>query len=286
MNQNLILNECPRDAMQGLSHFVPTELKIRYHNALLRAGFSRLDFGSFVSPKAIPQLRDTAEVVESLELENTSTKLLAIIANRRGAESALEYQQIDFLGFPLSVSEQFQQRNTNKSIEEALNEVAEIQNLCLAKNRSLVVYLSMAFGNPYGDAYSPELVLEYGQRLLDMGIQHLSLADTVGMASPAEIGSLFRAIHEPWSAVEVTAHLHANPMHAREKVQAAWEAGCRNFDSALGGYGGCPMAEDELVGNLSTEAILQWANEMGFKNDINLDILEEAREMLPSVFLG
>ena len=285
MNQKLILNECPRDAMQGLSHFVPSELKIRYHNALLKAGFDRLDFGSFVSPKAIPQLRDTAEVVESLDLENTSTKLLAIIANRRGAESALEYQQIDFLGFPLSVSEQFQQRNTNKSIEEALNEVAEIQNLCLAKNRKLVVYLSMAFGNPYGDAYSPELVLEYGQRLLDMNIQHLSLADTIGMATPSEIGSLFRAIHEPWSTVEVTAHLHANPMHAREKVQAAWEAGCRNFDSALGGYGGCPMAEDELVGNLSTEAILQWANEMGFKNDINLDVLEDAREMLPSVFL-
>jgi hydroxymethylglutaryl-CoA lyase len=286
MNQNLILNECPRDAMQGLSHFVPTELKIRYHNALLKAGFSRLDFGSFVSPKAIPQLRDTSEVVEALDLENTSTKLLAIIANRRGAESALDFQQIDFLGFPLSVSEQFQHRNTNKSIEEALNEVAEIQNLCLAKNRSLIVYLSMAFGNPYGDAYSPELVLEYGQRLLEMNIQHLSLADTIGMATPTEIGSLFRAIHVPWSAVEVTAHLHANPKHAREKVQAAWEAGCRNFDSALGGYGGCPMAEDELVGNLSTESILQWANEMGFKNDIHLDALEEARKMLSSVFLG
>jgi hydroxymethylglutaryl-CoA lyase len=224
-------------------------------------------------------------VVEALDLENTSTKLLAIIANRRGAESALEFQQIDFLGFPLSVSEQFQHRNTNKSIEESLTEVAEIQNLCLKKNLSLVVYLSMAFGNPYGDASSPELVLEYGQRLLDMGIQHLSLADTIGMATPSEIGSLFRAIHKPWSAVEVTAHLHANPMHAREKVSAAWEAGCRNFDSALGGYGGCPMAEDELVGNLSTESILYWANEMGFKNDVNLDVLEEARKMLASVFL-
>jgi hydroxymethylglutaryl-CoA lyase len=284
MKEKLILNECPRDAMQGLAHFVPTELKIQYHNALLKAGFSRLDFGSFVSPKAIPQLRDTAEVLEKLELDGP-TRLLAIIANRRGAESALQFEQIDFLGFPLSVSEQFQQRNTNKSIAEALHEIAEIQNLCIKQNRKLVVYLSMAFGNPYQEDYSPELVLEYGQALLDMDIRHLSLADTIGKASPEEIGSLFRAVSAPWSAVEVTAHLHASPMQAEEKITAAWEAGCRNFDSALGGYGGCPMAEDTLVGNMSTEAILHWAEMKGLETGINPEALANAGKLLPAIFL-
>ena len=284
MNQDLILNECPRDAMQGLSRFVPTELKIQFHNALLKAGFSRLDFGSFVSPKAIPQLADTAEVLNGLELDG-NTKLLAIIANRRGAESALAFEQIDFLGFPLSVSEQFQQRNTNKSIEEALKEVAEIQDLCLASNRKLVVYLSMAFGNPYGEAYSPELVLSYGDKLLEMGIRHLSLADTIGKAGKEEVSSLFSAISKPWSAAEVTAHLHANPLQAKEKIQAAWEAGCRNFDTALGGFGGCPMAEDKLVGNLSTEAILDWAGENGLSTGIDTGALNAAQRLLPEIFL-
>lgn len=284
MNHPLILNECPRDAMQGLAHFVPTELKIRYHNALLKAGFSRLDFGSFVNPKAIPQLRDTAEVVEKLELDG-KTKLLAIVANFRGAESALEFEQIDFIGFPLSVSQQFQQRNTNKSIEEALREVGEIQNLCLAKNRKLVVYLSMAFGNPYGEVYSPELVLQYGQQLLDMEINHLSLADTVGKASPEEVYSLFTAIAKPWEKAEVTAHLHASPARAEAKIAAAWEAGCRHFDSALGGFGGCPMAEDKLIGNLSTEILLGWANKNHVQTGVRIPELEEARKMLSEIFI-
>lgn len=283
MKPPLILNECPRDAMQGLANFVPTDLKIRYHNALLKAGFARLDFGSFVSPKAIPQLSDTAEVVEKLEL-NGRTKLLAIIANRRGAEAALEFEQIDFLGFPLSVSEHFQQRNTNKSIEEALAEIAEMQNLCLAKKRRLVVYLSMAFGNPYGEAYSPELVLKYGERLLEMEIKHLSLADTVGMAGPEEVFSLFHAVSKPWEKVEVTAHLHASPKNAEAKIAAAWQAGCRNFDTALGGYGGCPMAEDKLVGNLNTEILLNWAAENGIDSHVTREELHEAKAMLNAIF--
>lgn len=283
MSQQLILNECPRDAMQGLATFVPTELKIRYHNALLKAGFSRLDFGSFVSPKAIPQLSDTAAVVEKLQLDGR-TKLLAILANRRGAESALEFQQIDFIGFPLSVSEQFQQRNTNKSIEEALGEIADIQNLCLAKNRKLVVYLSMAFGNPYGEIYSPELVLQFGERLLEMEIKHLSLADTVGMASPEDVYSLFQAVSQPWSKVQVTAHLHASPQNAAAKIAAAWKAGCRNFDTALGGYGGCPMAEDKLIGNLSTEVLLDWADKNGIESGISFEALQEAAQFLPEIF--
>lgn len=283
MNKPLILNECPRDAMQGLPDFVPTNLKIRYHNALLKAGFSRLDFGSFVSPKAIPQLSDTGEIVDKLEL-NGQTKLLAIIANRRGAESALQFEQIDFLGFPLSVSEIFQQRNTNKSIADALGEISDIQELCLAKNRKLVVYLSMAFGNPYGEAYSPELVLENGQRLLDMEIRHLSLADTIGKAKPEDVLSLFKAVVQPWEMAEVTAHLHASPDHARAKIAAAWEAGCHNFDVALGGFGGCPMAEDKLVGNLSTEAMLAWAGENGISSGIRMDELSSAQSMLDQIF--
>lgn len=284
--QDLILNECPRDAMQGLAHFVPTETKIAYHNALLKVGFPRLDFGSFVSPKAIPQLRDTAEVIGKLDLSQTSTKLLAIVANLRGAEQAAEFEEIDFLGFPLSVSEQFQHRNTNKSIAEALEEVAKIQNLCLVRGKKLVVYLSMAFGNPYNEAYSPELVLEKGQALLDLGIQHLSLADTVGVASPEEVRALFSAVSGPWSAVEVTAHLHASPDKVAAKTEAAWEAGCRNFDVALGGYGGCPMAEDELVGNLNTDTVLHWAGKRGIQTGLNLDALAEARNWMGPVFIA
>lgn len=280
----LILNECPRDAMQGLHHFVPTETKIQYHNALLKAGFSRLDFGSFVSPKAIPQLRDTAEVIGKLDLSQAKTQLLAIVANLRGAEQALEFEEISFLGFPLSVSETFQLRNTNKSIAQAMEEVAAIQNACLNHNRKLVVYLSMAFGNPYGDAYSPELVMSFGRQLMDMGIGHLAVSDTVGMARPDEVKNLFSAINEPWSAIETTAHLHARPEAVAGKVAAAWEAGCRHFDVALGGFGGCPMAEDELVGNLSTELVLGWAEKNGIETGLNLRALEEARKLMPAVF--
>lgn len=283
-NATLILNECPRDAMQGLAHFVPTETKICYHNLLLRVGFSRLDFGSFVSPKAIPQLRDTAEVLEKLDLSQTKTKLLAIVANQRGAEQAVEFDQISFLGFPLSVSETFQQRNTNKSISQALDEVAAMQNLCLVRGKKLVVYLSMAFGNPYGDAYSPEIVLDMGEKLLDMGINNLALSDTVGMAKPAEVQQLFEAVSNSWKSMELTAHLHASPEMAKPKIQAAWDAGCRRFDVALGGYGGCPMAEDELVGNLSTERMLDWANDNHHSILLNMNALGKAQEMMMEVF--
>lgn len=278
------MNECPRDAMQGLAHFVPTETKIRYNNALLRVGFSRLDFGSFVSPKAIPQLRDTAEVLAKLDLSQTKTKLLAIVANQRGAEQAVEFDEISFLGFPLSVSETFQKRNTNKSISEALDEVAAMQNLCLVRGKKLVVYLSMAFGNPYGDPYSPEIILEMGEKLLEMGIIHLSLADTVGLAGPAEVQSLFESVLNPWKSIEVTAHLHASPDMAKPKIQAAWNAGCRRFDVALGGYGGCPMAEDELVGNLSTERMLDWANKNNHPISLNMNALQKAQGMMMEVF--
>lgn len=270
--------------MQGLAHFVPTDVKIRYLNILLKVGFSRLDFGSFVSPKAIPQLRDTQEVVAHLDLSQSNTELLAIVANQRGAEQAVEFDSIRFLGFPLSVSETFQHRNTNKSIAQAFEDVAAMQNLCLVRGKKLVVYLSMAFGNPYGDLYSPEVVLEMGDKLLELGIHHLSLADTVGLATPEDVNSLFGTVANPWKSVEVTAHLHARPEMAKAKIQAAWEAGCHRFDVALGGYGGCPMAEDELVGNLSTERILDWAEENQHPITLNFKALDEAKAMMSEVF--
>jgi hydroxymethylglutaryl-CoA lyase len=284
MKEKLILNECPRDAMQGLAHFVPTATKIKYINTLLKVGFNRLDFGSFVNPKAIPQLKDTAEVLGKLDLSQTKSSLLAIIANYRGAEQAVEFDEVKFIGFPLSISQEFQKRNTNKSIEEAIEELARIQNLCLIRGKKLVVYLSMAFGNPYKEKYSPELVLERGQEMVDLGVKHLSVSDTVGMASPEEVKSLFKAVSGYWQDVEITAHLHANPMHATEKIGAAWDGGCKQFDVALGGYGGCPMAEDELVGNLSTERILDWAKTNNLETGLNLSQLDLASDMLMEVF--
>jgi len=284
MNENLILNECPRDAMQGLAHFVPTETKIKYINALLQVGFNRLDFGSFVSPKAIPQLRDTSEVIGKLNLSQTKTSLLAIIANLRGAEQATEFDEVKYVGFPLSISKEFQIRNTNKSIEEAIEEIGKIQNLCLIRGKNLVVYLSMAFGNPYGESHSPEIVISLGQKMIDLGIKELSVSDTVGLAKPEEVKSLFQMASKHWTDVDITAHLHANPIHSTSKIEAAWAGGCHRFDVALGGYGGCPMAEDELVGNISTERMLDWAKTQSLKTGLNLAKLGLAYDMLIDVF--
>jgi hydroxymethylglutaryl-CoA lyase len=281
---DLFINECPRDAMQGLAHFVPTETKVKYINSLLKVGFNRIDFGSFVSPKAIPQLRDTAEVIGKLELENTNSALLAIIANLRGAEQALEFEEVQFIGFPLSISEEFQKRNTNKTINEAIEELAKIQDLCLAKDKKLVVYLSMAFGNPYGERYEPGLVREKAQTMIDLGVKEISVSDTVGRASPESVKELFLALSGVWQNVNLTAHLHSNPYQATEKIAAAWEGGCKQFDVALGGFGGCPMAEDDLVGNLSTESIIGWAKDQNLKTGLNLEKLQMASAFLPQIF--
>ncbi len=281
---DLFINECPRDAMQGLAHFVPTETKVNYINSLLKVGFNRIDFGSFVSPKAIPQLRDTAEVIGKLELENTNSALLAIIANLRGAEQAVEFEEIQFIGFPLSISEEFQKRNTNKTINEAIEELAKIQDLCLAKNKILVVYLSMAFGNPYGERYEPGLVREKAQTMIDLGVKEISVSDTVGRASPQSVKDLFLALSGVWQNVNLTAHLHSNPYLATEKIAAAWEGGCKQFDVALGGFGGCPMAEDDLVGNLSTESIIGWAKDQNLETGLNLEKLQMASAFLPQIF--
>ncbi|MBX2896276.1 MAG: hydroxymethylglutaryl-CoA lyase [Cyclobacteriaceae bacterium] len=250
--------ECPRDAMQGLKEFIPTEKKIAYLNQLLKVGFDTIDFGSFVSAKAIPQMRDTAEVLNKLDLVNTSSNLLAIVANVRGAEDACKFDVIRYLGFPLSISETFQQRNTNKSISEALNTVSDIQELCTRCNKQQVVYISMGFGNPYNDPYDVGIVEQFADILATLGVKIISLADTIGVSEPQQIEYLFKSLIKKFPAIEFGAHLHSNPKTSIEKIEAAFNSGCQRFDGALKGFGGCPMAKDELVGNMATETIVSF----------------------------
>ncbi|MEQ9465770.1 MAG: hydroxymethylglutaryl-CoA lyase [Ekhidna sp.] len=276
--------ECPRDAMQGLHDFIPTETKINYINQLLKVGFDTIDFGSFVSPKAIPQMRDTADVLTGLDLSNTSSKLLAIVANVRGAKDACQFDEINYLGYPLSLSETFQQRNTNRSINDAFNDLSEMQELADDHEKILVVYLSMGFGNPYGDPYEMDYVGEFVDRLDRMEVQIISLADTIGVSEPSNITTLFETLIPKFPHIEFGAHLHSTPDTIVEKVQAAYEAGCRRMDGAIKGYGGCPMAKDDLTGNMATEAMLSWLNEREIETGLDQKKFEEALEMAPSVF--
>lgn len=257
----LQLVECPRDAMQGIKDFIPTEAKIRYINQLLKVGFHTLDFGSFVSPKAIPQMRDTAEVLASLDLSNHATRLLAIIANERGAAQAAQYQEITYLGYPFSISETFQIRNTNATIAESVERVKYMQDICLSKNKELVLYISMGFGNPYGDVWNAEIVLHWVEKLKALGIKIFSLSDTIGVSNPATIHYLFTNLIPAHPDLLFGAHLHTTPHTWREKIEAAWSAGCRRFDSAMRGYGGCPMAKDDLTGNMPTENLVSFVME-------------------------
>jgi hydroxymethylglutaryl-CoA lyase len=278
------LIECPRDAMQGLEGFIPTAQKVRYINQLLRVGFDTIDFGSFVSSKAIPQMRDTAEVYEQLAWQESRSKLLAIVANRRGAEEASAYEGITYLGFPLSISETFQQRNTNKTIAEALNTVAEIQELCGQRNKQQVVYISMGFGNPYGDPYNTEVVAQFVDILATLGVTIVSLADTIGVANPENIAHLVGNLTRSYPRLEIGVHLHSNPATAKEKVEAAWKAGCRRFDGAIKGFGGCPMAKDELVGNLATETILDFLALVGASPPLDPEALTESVRIAAEIF--
>ena len=278
------LIECPRDAMQGLPDFIPTATKTEYLNALLQVGFDTLDFGSFVSPKAIPQLRDTAEVLAGLDLSTTRTKLLAIVANLRGAETAVQHAEISYLGFPLSVSETFQRRNTNQSTPEALADVATMHELCERHGKVLVAYLSMGFGNPYGDAWSPEIVTDFTQQLAALGIRVVALSDTVGASTAATIAPLFSALIPAFPAIEFGAHLHTTPTTWHEKVAAAYQAGCRRFDGAIGGIGGCPMAADELTGNMATENLLAFLAEKEQDSGLNLGAFSQAQAVAARVF--
>ena len=282
---DLKIIECPRDAMQGLHDFIPTETKIQYINSLLSCGFDTIDFGSFVSAKAIPQLRDTAEVLNKLELNNSTSKLLAIVANERGAQDACNFQEIQYLGFPFSVSETFQQRNTNSSIEESLIRVEAIQNLAIQNNKELVLYLSMGFGNPYGDEWNSDIVIQWSELLyskLDIKIQALS--DTIGVATNDSIEELFKALIPALPQVEFGAHLHTVQEKAKDIVKAAYNAGCRRFDSAIKGFGGCPMATDDLTGNMPTEKMLEWFNENNIHTGVNHAEFNKSMSLALSVF--
>ncbi len=263
------LVECPRDAMQGWEHFIPTSKKIVYLNQLLHVGFDVLDFGSFVSPRAIPQLADTAEVLSQLDLSETKTKLLAIVANMKGAQAAVSFSQIDFLGYPFSISSTFQMRNTNASLEQSWDNVLQMRDLCSQHNRKLVVYLSMGFGNPYGDDWSPQMVIDWTKKMDEAGIAVISLADTVGLAKVNDIGAIFNSLQNEKINADYGIHLHTTPYNWQEKLDAAFNNGCKRFDAALKGYGGCPFAEDDLVGNLATENLIMYLEEK--KINLNID---------------
>jgi len=285
MNSPLKLIECPRDAMQGWKNFIPTEKKTKYINSLLKVGFDTIDFGSFVSPKAIPQMADTKEVIGSLEFGVSNSKLLAIIANLRGAEEAAVFDQITFLGFPFSVSETFQQRNTNSSIEESLKRVEEIQNLCINKNKKLVIYISMAFGNPYGDLYDEDIVFNWVEKLVELDIETISLADTVGVAAPEQVYDMTSYLVESLPSTEIGVHLHSTFENWQEKLDGAIKAGCKRFDGALKGIGGCPMADDELVGNMNTEWMINYFETKGIDTGINKNALLDCLAIAEEIFV-
>jgi len=285
MNSPLKLIECPRDAMQGWKNFIPTEKKTKYINSLLKVGFDTIDFGSFVSPKAIPQMADTKEVIGGLEFGVSNSKLLAIIANFRGAEEASVFDQITYLGFPFSVSETFQQRNTNSSIEESLKRVEEIQNLCINKNKKLVIYISMAFGNPYGDLYDEDIVFNWVEKLVELDIETISLADTVGVAAPEQVYDMTSYLVESLPSTEIGVHLHSTFENWQEKLDGAIKAGCKRFDGALKGIGGCPMADDELVGNMNTEWMINYFETKGIDTGINKNALLDCLAIAEEIFV-
>lgn len=279
------LIECPRDAMQGWRHFIPTDKKINYLNSLLKVGFDTIDFGSFVSPKAIPQMADTREVVKNLEMHSSSSKLLAIVANTRGADEAAEYDQITYLGFPFSVSPTFQQRNTNSTPQQSLITVEEIQNLCIQNNKQLVIYLSMAFGNPYGDSYDADVLLQWADEIARRNITIISLADTVGIATPRQVQTALEILVPKYKNIQFGVHLHSTSTNWREKTNAAYNAGCRRFDGALKGIGGCPLAGDDLVGNMNTEWLLNFMESKEGHSLIDKEALQKSLKLADEIFM-
>lgn len=282
----VILTECPRDAMQGIHDFIDTDLKSEYINLLLKANFDVLDFGSFVSPKAIPQMKDTAEVLNKLDLSNTETKLLAIIANSKGVQNALHFEEISYLGFPLSLSETFQQRNTNASISEAWKVIEEISNTLSNTKKELVVYLSMGFGNPYSDIWNEEIIYSFSNRLYnDFGITNIALSDTIGVATPQLIQNVFSNLTPVLGKVQLGAHLHVRKENTEEILESAYKGGCRKFDGAIKGFGGCPMAKDELVGNMSMERMLGWFENNAVKSNVDRSAFQDAFEFSSKLFL-
>ena len=284
-NNKVKLIECPRDAMQGWKSFIPTVTKIKYINALLQVGFDTIDFGSFVSPKAIPQMADTVDVLKGLAIDNIKTKLLAIVANVRGAEDAVLHDAIAYLGFPFSISPTFQLRNTNSTMEKSLESVAYIQELCIKNNKKLVVYISMGFGNPYGDEYNETLVSFWVEKMVQMGIEIISIADTVGLATAEQISSILNSLIPAYPDTEIGVHLHSAIINWKDKVDAALQAGCKRFDGALKGIGGCPMADDVLVGNMDTELMIPYFMQQNLLSGIDLIALERCNRMASEIFV-
>lgn len=278
------LVECPRDAMQGWKHFISTQKKIEYINSLLKVGFDTIDFGSFVSPKIIPQMADTKDVIKHLNLETRKTKLLAIVANERGAKEAAHFDAIDYLGFPFSISQTFQQKNANSSIGESLQRVENIAALCDESNKQLVIYLSMAFGNPYNDEYNAEILLHWADEIVKRNISIISLADTVGVATAEQISFACSTLIAKYNKVELGVHLHSSLKNRKEKLEAAVQAGCKRFDGALNGIGGCPMAQDELVGNMDTVFMLEYFRQNNISNKIDEDALAESLRIASEIF--
>ena len=284
MNKVKII-ECPRDAMQGIkSHFISTEAKTRYINSLLNVGFDTVDFGSFVSPKAIPQMRDTAAVLSNLNLSQTQSKLLAIIANIRGANDATQFEEINYLGYPFSISENFQMRNTHKTIQQSIKELEEILSIASRKNKEVVVYLSMGFGNPYGDPWNIDIVGKWTEKLSEMGVKIISLSDTIGSSTPAVIKYLFSNLIPKYPNIEFGAHIHTTPDSWYEKVDAAFKAGCNRFDGAIKGFGGCPMAKDELTGNMPTEKLISYFTSQKVNTGIKPMSFESAYNQALKIF--
>jgi len=282
--QKVKIIECPRDAMQGIKNWIPTEQKVQYIQSLLRCGFDTIDFGSFVSPKAIPQMQDTAEVLSKLDLSQTDSKLLAIVANLRGAEAAVQHPEIQYLGYPFSISENFQMRNTHKTIAQSIELLEGILALADAHNKEVVTYLSMGFGNPYGDPWNVDIVGEWAEKLSGMGVKILSLSDTVGTSTPDIITYLFSELIVKYPNIEFGAHLHTTPTAWHEKVDAAYKAGCRRFDGAIQGFGGCPMAKDELTGNMPTEKMLSYFTTNKVDSNINPMSFESAHNEATKIF--
>lgn len=276
--------ECPRDAMQGLHEYIPAEIKAAYINKLLKCGFDTIDFGSFVSPKAIPQMRDTAEVLSKLDLSATQTELLAIVANKRGANDAAQFEEIQYLGYPFSVSETFQLRNTNATLSESLDRVKLIQDIALKADKTLLLYISMGFGNPYGDPWNVDIVAKAVEELARIGIKIIQLSDTIGVATPASISYLFSNLLPLYPDIEIGAHLHTTPTTWQEKITAAYEAGCRRYDGAIRGYGGCPMAKDDLTGNMPTEHLVYYFDEIEAETGVDLSEFGKSWRAAEEVF--
>lgn len=284
MKNDVKIIECPRDAMQGIHAFIPTKQKVEYLNTLLKVGYHTIDCGSFVSPKSIPQMSDTSTVIKHLNLSDTDTLLSVIVANERGANEAVQYDEITYLGFPFSVSETFQKRNTNASIEEAITRLEVIDNLCEVNGKELVVYISMAFGNPYGDLYDPAIVAHWVSRIEELGIKNIAISDTIGSATPNLIAEVFTLLSEEFTEMEFGAHLHTAPDDWKDKIEAAYNNGCKRFDGAILGYGGCPMAKDKLVGNMPTERLLEYFETNKIEHHLNKEMFIDAMVKATEIF--